>query len=197
MLKQKLLVLYAASASPDSPVGAWSLFDGTGRETHMAGDENEPPYSSVLAAMRDGWRVIQLPQLAGRRAAAPSTTTAFLPYEFVLEKLVEVDADGAPPTALTSLQVAGFVADGALRFDGIVPRALSDAALAELAGGGPAVAVRRRSRQPRRTRGPGARSPGCSATGRRSPRCSSCRPSLRSSTAWSAPIRSTTTTTRT
>ena len=68
VLKQKLLVLYAANSSPDSPVGAWSLFDGTGREKHMAGDADEPPYSSVLAAMRDGWRVIQLPQL---RPAAP------------------------------------------------------------------------------------------------------------------------------
>jgi ectoine hydroxylase-related dioxygenase (phytanoyl-CoA dioxygenase family) len=38
---------------------------------------------------------------------------------------------------LTSLQVAGFVSDGALRFDGVVPPALCDAALAELAGGGP------------------------------------------------------------
>jgi len=38
---------------------------------------------------------------------------------------------------LSSLQMASFVADGALRFDGIVPRALADAALAELAGGGP------------------------------------------------------------
>ncbi len=88
MLKQKLLVLYATSSSPDSPVGAWSIFDGTGRERHMAGDGDEPPYESVLAAMRDGWRVIQLPQL---RPAAPGAEhdTAFLEYEFVLEKLVE------------------------------------------------------------------------------------------------------------
>lgn len=89
MLKQKLLVLYATSSSPDSPVGAWSIFDGTGRERHMAGDGDEPPYESVLAAMRDGWRVIQFPQLA---AAAPGAEhdTAFLKYEFVLEKLQEV-----------------------------------------------------------------------------------------------------------
>jgi hypothetical protein len=88
VLKQKLLVLYATSSSPDSPVGAWSIFDGTGRERHMAGDGDEPPYESVLAAMRDGWRVIQLPQL---RPAAPGAEhdTAFLEYEFVLEKMVE------------------------------------------------------------------------------------------------------------
>jgi hypothetical protein len=89
VLRQQLLVLYVASSSPDSPVGAWSLFDGTGRDKHMAGDADEPPYPSVLAAMRDGWRVVQFPPL---RAAPPGAEhdTAFLPYEFVLEKLVEV-----------------------------------------------------------------------------------------------------------
>lgn len=88
MLRQQLLVLYAANSSPDSPVGAWSVFDGTGRRAHMAGDADTPPYASVLAAMQDGWRVLQLPQL---QPAAPGAEheTSFLKYEFVLEKLVE------------------------------------------------------------------------------------------------------------
>jgi hypothetical protein len=88
VLRQQLLILYAANSSPDSPVGAWSLFDGTGREKHMAGDADKPPYPSVLAAMRDGWRVIQLPQLRAPARGAEHDT-AFLDYEFVLEKLVE------------------------------------------------------------------------------------------------------------
>jgi hypothetical protein len=89
MVRQQLLILYAANSSPDSDVGAWSIYDGTGRQAHMAGDADKPPYPSVVAAMRDGWRVIQLPQL---HAAAPGAQhdTAFLKYEFVLEKLVEV-----------------------------------------------------------------------------------------------------------
>ena len=87
MPKQQLLILYAANSSPDSPVGAWSVFDGTGRDKHMAGDGAEPPYSSVLAAMRDGWRVIQLSPLRGTARGAEHDT-AFLEYEFVLEKLV-------------------------------------------------------------------------------------------------------------
>jgi hypothetical protein len=88
VLRQQLLILYAASSSPDSPVGAWSLFDGAGRDHHMAGDADEPPYPSVLAAMRDGWRVIQLPQLRAPARGAEHDT-GFLEYEFVLEKLVE------------------------------------------------------------------------------------------------------------
>jgi hypothetical protein len=54
----------------------------------MAGDAAKPPYESVLAAMRDGWRVIQLPGLRAPARGAEHDT-AFLEYEFVLEKLVE------------------------------------------------------------------------------------------------------------
>jgi hypothetical protein len=89
MVRQQLLVLYSATSSPESEIGAWSMFDGTGRQSHMAGDSDKPPYASVLAAMRDGWRVIQFPQLsAGPRGAEHDT--AFLKYEFLLEKLVDL-----------------------------------------------------------------------------------------------------------
>jgi len=87
--RQQILVLYAGTSSPDSPVGAWSFFDGTGRTSHMAGDGAKPPYSSVVAAMQDGWRVIQFPTLQAAPRGAEHDT-AFLRYEFVLEKLVEV-----------------------------------------------------------------------------------------------------------
>jgi hypothetical protein len=89
MFRQQLLVLYATTSSPDSQVGAWSIFDGTGRQPHMAGDTDQPPYPSVLAAMQDGWRVLQLPQLQAASQGAEHETS-FLKYEFVLEKLVEV-----------------------------------------------------------------------------------------------------------
>jgi hypothetical protein len=89
MQRQRLLVLYAATSSPESDVGAWSMFDGSGQQAQMAGDSDKPPYPSVLAAMRDGWRVIQLPQLQASSRGAEHDT-AFLKYEFVLEKMVEV-----------------------------------------------------------------------------------------------------------
>lgn len=93
MQRQQLLLLYTANSSPESAVGAWSLFDGTGRQTTMAGDGNAPPYPSVLAAMRDGWRVLQVPALLPAAAGAEHDT-AFLKYEFVLEKLIEVGGRG-------------------------------------------------------------------------------------------------------
>ncbi len=55
----------------------------------MAGDQDDPPYRSGLAALRDGWRLFQasplLPHYPGTE-----TQTAYLKYEFWFEQLVEV-----------------------------------------------------------------------------------------------------------
>ena len=89
VLRQQLLFLSASTPNLLSPIVAWSLFDGTGRTTRMAGDEDRPPYESVLAAMKDGWRVLQVPTLT---APAPGREheTGFLRFEYVLEKLIDV-----------------------------------------------------------------------------------------------------------
>ena len=90
-LRQKLLILYAHSPDLNSGINAWSIYDGTGREKHTTGDSDEPPYNSVVAAMHDGWRVIQFPQ---QFPAYPGMEyhTAYLKYEYILEKLEEIDA---------------------------------------------------------------------------------------------------------
>ena len=90
-LRQKLLVLYTHSPDLNSTTVAWSVYDGTGEQKHTTGDSEEAPYSSVVAAMRDGWRVIQFPQ---QHPAYPGMEyhTAYLKYEYILEKLEEIDA---------------------------------------------------------------------------------------------------------
>ena len=54
----------------------------------QTGSEYEPPYDSVLAAMRDGWRVFQASPLPERSAA---TGTGQLANEFWLERNVNVE----------------------------------------------------------------------------------------------------------
>jgi len=52
--RQKVLVLYLANSALDSPVVGWAQYDGTGETLHMAGDADQPPYRTGLAALRDG-----------------------------------------------------------------------------------------------------------------------------------------------
>ncbi|MEE3233337.1 MAG: hypothetical protein VX294_04160 [Candidatus Latescibacterota bacterium] len=87
-LRQKLLVLYAHSPDLNSRTVAWSMYDGTGKENHTTGDGEVPPYATIVAAMLDGWRVVQFPQ---QFPAYPGMeyTTSYLRYEYVLEKLEE------------------------------------------------------------------------------------------------------------
>ena len=87
-MRQQLLFLASATPNPTSNVVAWSSFDGTGRTSSMAGDSDRPPYDSVLAAMKDGWRVIQVPQLASA-PAGQEHETGHLRFEYVLEKMVD------------------------------------------------------------------------------------------------------------
>ena len=88
MTRQQLLILYLANSDLGSPAQAWSFYDGTGARTAMAGDSEAPPYPSALAAMQDGWRVIQLPAIPAR-APGSEHLTAQLRFEVVLEKLVD------------------------------------------------------------------------------------------------------------
>jgi hypothetical protein len=88
-LRQKVLVLYLASSALDDSVKGWSVYDGTGKEAHTTGDSDTPPYKTGIDALKDGWRVIQFPQLIPPYPGL-ELTTSFQKYEFIFEKLEEV-----------------------------------------------------------------------------------------------------------
>ncbi len=88
--RQKILVLYLANSALDSSVKGWSIYDGTGRAHYTTGDSDQPPYKSGLDALKDGWRVIQFPQL---RPPYPGMeyTTSFQKFEYIFEQLVDIN----------------------------------------------------------------------------------------------------------
>jgi len=88
-LRQKLLILYSHTPDLNSNIISWAIYDGTGKEHHTTGDSDKPPVSSVFAAMKEGWRVIQFPQLF---PAYPGMelSTSYLRFEYILEKMEEV-----------------------------------------------------------------------------------------------------------
>lgn len=89
--RQKILILYLGTSALDSPVKGWTQYDGTGQTHHTTGDSFERPYATGLEALLDGWRVIQFPQLIPPYPGA-EFTTSFMKYEFIFEKIVEVNA---------------------------------------------------------------------------------------------------------
>lgn len=88
--RQHVLVLYLASSALDSPVIAWANYDGSGKSRHMAGDQSEPPYSTGLHALLDGWRLFQASQLLPH-SSGDEFRTDYLKYEFFFERLVNTD----------------------------------------------------------------------------------------------------------
>lgn len=91
-MRQQLLILNSTNSSPESYVVAWAFYDGAlspNKQQMQSGDSEEAPYRSVLAAMQDGWRVMQVPQMPHFETGR-EFDTGHLPFEFVLERMVEV-----------------------------------------------------------------------------------------------------------
>jgi hypothetical protein len=92
VLRQQVLVLYLSTSALDSWVVGWSRYDGTGRTRPTTGDGDEPPYESGVAALRDGWRLIQAAQLIPPYPGH-EYDVSFLKHEFLFERLVDIGAD--------------------------------------------------------------------------------------------------------
>jgi len=83
--KQRLLYLYSKSTNLRSPLCGWALYDATVADEPVLPSQ-EPPYASVLDAVRDGWRIIQLPR--PELYNFTDVDNAYLAFEFILEKIV-------------------------------------------------------------------------------------------------------------
>ncbi|MGW2518938.1 hypothetical protein ACWC09_18385 [Streptomyces sp. NPDC001617] len=86
-VRQQVLVLYLATSALDAPVIGWARYDGTGATRPTTGDTDEPPYETGVAALEDGWRLIQAAPLIPPYPGAEHETS-FLKHEFFFERLV-------------------------------------------------------------------------------------------------------------
>jgi hypothetical protein len=84
--RQQILMLWLSSSSLDSGVVAWSFHDGTAGAGPQL--ESDPPYKSGVAALVDGWRLIQMSQLLPH-APGNERETSYLKHEFLFEKLID------------------------------------------------------------------------------------------------------------
>jgi hypothetical protein len=86
--RQQVLLLCLRTPELDAPVTAWSFYDGSGRRDSLGADRHgQPPYADGVAALEDGWRLIQM---APPTPPPPGAVhqVSFLKHEFVFERLV-------------------------------------------------------------------------------------------------------------
>ena len=85
--RQQVLMMWLASSSLDSRVLGWSFFDGSAGAGPQPQDD--PPYATGVAALVDGWRLLQMSPLTPL-APGHERETSFLKHEFVFERMIEV-----------------------------------------------------------------------------------------------------------
>ncbi|MEQ8839584.1 MAG: hypothetical protein RIB98_01275 [Acidimicrobiales bacterium] len=89
--RQQVLQLYTTNSSLGSHVVAWAFHDGTdGNGPDIPDRDGSPPYVTGLDALRDGWRLLQMSQLLPPREGEQHKVS-YLPFEFLLERMIDVD----------------------------------------------------------------------------------------------------------
>ena len=87
MTRQQVLYLWLAEGALDTEAVGWAFHDGTaGRGPGLP--EGDPPYANGVAALEDGWCLIQSPAPYPLHPGAEHGTS-YLPNEFVFERRVE------------------------------------------------------------------------------------------------------------
>lgn len=87
-VRQQVLQLWLAEGALDTAPVAWAFHDGCdGRGPGLP--EGDPPFASGVAALTEGWCLIQAPQPRSVVAGAEHQTGALL-HEFVFERRIEL-----------------------------------------------------------------------------------------------------------
>ena len=90
-MRQQLLYLWLAESALDAETVAWALYDGAqgkGFALPSAKDPQAPPYGTGLAALEDGWCLLQAPQ-AGAPVSPDGASLGELQFQFIFERRVE------------------------------------------------------------------------------------------------------------
>ena len=88
MQRQQILYLWLGEGALDTNTVGWAFYDGTKGEG-PALPEHQPPYATGLAALEDGWCLLQSPAPYSLQPG-DEHVTAYLPNEFVFERRVEI-----------------------------------------------------------------------------------------------------------
>ena len=87
-VRQQILYLWLAEGALDTETVGWAFHDGTsGKGPQLP--ETEPPYPTGLAALQQGWFLMQSP---APYPLAPGTEheVAYLANEFIFERHIEI-----------------------------------------------------------------------------------------------------------
>ncbi len=91
-MRQQLLYLWLAESPLDAEVVAWALYDGAqgkGPTLPAARGPDAPPYGTGLAALEDGWCLLQAPQ-PGTPVGPEGAILGELQFQFIFERRVQI-----------------------------------------------------------------------------------------------------------